>query len=717
MIMPLHQDRRGSRRLPPVVWLVAWVVGVPALLGGLGAWEVERGLASAESYTRRQVELPVSVVQLRLLAATDPYASVRFEGGRTAYGAALAADKAQEALAVVTRDLPLARVRAWVPYATLGGALLALLAGLVALAGGGAAGLWARRSRDALLTSFGLVRRVLPVLLGLQIVGLSLAVLAAALFEATGLWFTRRFSAGEVKLLLGALVIAALAAWAAVAAVRGLRGVCALFTPEPIDVRGRVLDEADAPGLWRFVRELAGRGDALVPDAVVVGLTGGFFVTESAVRLSPDARTLTGRTLYLPAPYLGVLDGRELSAVIGHELAHFAGEDTAYSRRFTPIYAGLHRALTALGNVGPGGLLTRPAAYVGHRSFGIFDAAVARWSRAREFEADRRGARVSGAPPAASALLRVGVLGPVVGETLASAYGEPDAAPDDLVAGVLDAIPAAGFPDPGAHLDDRQAHPTDTHPPDRQRIAALGVPLDAELFARAARPLTVGDRAWPAALVADWTGLCRWLSTDYLTGAREHRAAERVYLEETAAAVPVEETVVHENGAPMVWTMGVLALLFAGAGAALLLYPRALGVAHDALAQQILAAVAAAGVAGAGIYAALVHRRGRTPLLVLTPDVLRSPLLDGAVAWQDVADFQVMHGKRLTLTLALTPDATLPRTKRLFSQVGVSRRRRHVSVQSLGARGLKPDAFAALVGRYLAAARARVHLSAAHTGI
>jgi hypothetical protein len=46
-------------------------------------------------------------------------------------------------------------------------------------------------------------------LLGLQIMGLSLAVLAAALFEATGLWFTQRFSAGEAKLLLGALVIAA----------------------------------------------------------------------------------------------------------------------------------------------------------------------------------------------------------------------------------------------------------------------------------------------------------------------------------------------------------------------------------------------------------------------------------------------------------------------------------------------------------------------------
>jgi hypothetical protein len=43
--------------------------------------------------------------------------------------------------------------------------------------------------------------------------------------------------------------------------------------------------------------------------------------------------------------------------------------------------------------------------------------------------------------------------------------------------------------------------------------------------------------------------------------------------------------------------------------------------------------------------------------------------------------------------------------------------RRHVSLQSLGARGLRPDAFAALVGRYPAASRARGHLSAENEGI
>jgi Zn-dependent protease with chaperone function len=686
-------------------------VGAPTLLAGLGAWEVERGHETVATYTRRLVELPVSLVQLRLLAATDPYASVRFEGARTAYGAALAADKAQEALAGAERDRPLASARAWIPYATLVGTMLAMLAGLVALVGAAAAGLWARRSRDALLASFGLVHRALPVLLGLQIIGLSLAVLSVTLFEAGGLWFVGRFSAGEAKLLFGALIIAVLAVWAAIGAVRGLRGVFALFTPEPIDVNGQALNEREAPGLWRLVRELAGRQDALPPDAVIVGLTGGFFVMEGAVRLALDGTILTGRTLYLPAPYLGVLDGRELSAVIGHELAHFAGEDTAYSRRFTPIYAGLQRALAALGGSGVGNILTRPAAYVGHRSLGTFDAAVARWSRVREFEADRRGALVSGTVPAASALLRVGCLGPVVGETLGSAFAAPDAAGSDLVAGVLNAIPAVGFPDPAAHLDERQEHPTDTHPPDRQRIAALGVPLDDALFTRAARPLGAEDRTWPAALVADWAGLCSSLSADFLAGARAYRASERAHLEETAAAVPTEETLVYENGAPMVWTMGVLAVLFAAAGAAFVLYPRAVGIAHDALAQQILTAVVVAGVIGAALYATLVHRRGRSPLLVLTPETLRSPLLDGAVAWRDVADFQVSYGKRVTLTLALTPDAPLPRATGLLSRAGVSRRRRQVIVHALGARGLKPDIYAALIGRYLSAARARAHLS------
>ena len=698
--------------LSPLLPLLAWVVVVPALMLALGLWESARGQETVIAYERLQTELPKSIVDLRQLAAKNPYASVEFKGAPTLYGAALAATKLEERLAVVERDRPLAHARAAVPIVTIAGALLTLLTGLVGLGGASLAGLWARRSRDSLLASFNLVRRVLPVALGLQVVGLSLAVLSAALFETGGLWFTERFSTGEAKLLLGALLIAGMAVWGAVAAVRGLHGVFALFTPEPLDVSGRTLDEAEAPGLWRFVRELARRQEALEPDAIVLGLTGGFFVTEGAVRLDPEGITLKGRTLYLPAAYLAILNGRELAAVIGHELAHFSGADTAYSRRFAPIYASLHRSLVVLGDAGVGGVLTRPAVHLGFRSWTTFDAAVARWSRAREFEADRRGAVIAGREAAASALLRVGPTGPIIAGTLGNAFMEPDAAGEDLVERALAAIPTAGLPDPTGHLDDCQEHPTDTHPPDRQRIAALAVFLEGPLLTHAARPVGPDERALPASLFSDWGFVCRRLSADFLAQARAYQAAEQADLETMAAAVPSDDTLVYENGRPMVWTMAVLAALLVASGGLLIIYARSLGIAHDPFAQRILAATLGVGIFRSGLYAWWVHRRSRTPLLILAPDALRAPLLSVPVAWRDVADFRVTAGRRLTLMISLAPDAPLPKPMGWFRRASVSRRRRLVTVHSLGARGYKPEAYAALIGRYLTASRARDHLEA-----
>lgn len=45
-------------------------------------------------------------------------------------------------------------------------------------------------------------------------------------------------------------------------------------------------------------------------------------------------------------------------------------------------------------------------------------------------------------------------------------------------------------------LDNEIAHPMDSHPTTRERIAALTVPLDSELLARALRPVAAGDNAF-----------------------------------------------------------------------------------------------------------------------------------------------------------------------------------------------------------------------------
>ncbi|WP_446966786.1 M48 family metallopeptidase [Rhizobium leguminosarum] len=177
----------------------------------------------------------------------------------------------------------------------------------------------------------------------------------------------------------------------------------ALFTPEPLVAAGRVIEETEAPELWRFVRSLAGRQHALLPDTIIVGLGQGFFVTESQLRLWPEDRLVTGRSLYLPAAYLDLLDQAEIAEIIGHELAHFSGEDTTYSQQFTPIYAGLWRALAALGRADGGRFVLYPAVNLGFHAMQRFDHAVAHWSRLREFDVDRSGSLLATPPRLSSA--------------------------------------------------------------------------------------------------------------------------------------------------------------------------------------------------------------------------------------------------------------------------------------------------------------------------
>lgn len=125
----------------------------------------------------------------------------------------------------------------------------------------------------------------------------------------------------------------------------------------------------------------------------MVGLTEGFFVSAGPAVLEPGGAQVTGRILYLPLPYLALMRGDEVAAIIGHELAHYAGGDTTYSQRFLPIYAGVERSLDAVaeGHQGSLGLLG-PSLRLGVFVMERFHLAVRHWSRTREFAADAAGA-------------------------------------------------------------------------------------------------------------------------------------------------------------------------------------------------------------------------------------------------------------------------------------------------------------------------------------
>jgi Zn-dependent protease with chaperone function len=152
--------------------------------------------------------------------------------------------------------------------------------------------------------------------------------------------------------------------------------------------RSRKLEVGDP--LREFLEHLTKQIGTAMPDNVVVGFTPNFFVTEANVRCLDGV--LTGRTLYLSLPLARVLSQPELGAVLGHELGHFKGSDTKFSRWFYPIYRGTGQALTGLQEVARGGsarsFALLPAAFALSYFLDRFATAESRLGREREIAAD-----------------------------------------------------------------------------------------------------------------------------------------------------------------------------------------------------------------------------------------------------------------------------------------------------------------------------------------
>jgi Zn-dependent protease with chaperone function len=380
------------------------VILFPILLIGMGLWERHRAAEAYELYATAAQNMAASQGDIRALAAREPMAMV--DVGNRTITAAMAEAELEELVPMAQRGAWLSQVRKPVAGAAVLGGTLALLAGGLGLLLSAQAGHAARKSRDQLIASFSRIHKLLPLILGTLMVGIAVALVGIALFEAISIWFWDRISGNMLKAAAFGLIFAGLAIFGAFRAIMGLRDIFALSNIEPFEARGRLVTEAQSPGLWRLVREIARKQEATAPHAIVIALDGGFYVTEHPVRLLPDETVLEGRTLHIPAPYLEFFDEDELAAVIGHELAHFVGEDTTYSRHFNPIYTGLERALLTLHEASTNGFALNPAFRLGAHMMDSFDHAVKHWSRLREFEADRMSSLVNSPRSLASSLLR-----------------------------------------------------------------------------------------------------------------------------------------------------------------------------------------------------------------------------------------------------------------------------------------------------------------------
>jgi Zn-dependent protease with chaperone function len=231
--------------------------------------------------------------------------------------------------------------------------------------------------------------------------------------------------------------------------------------------------------LQQFLKDLIERVGTSLPDNVVLGLDPNFFVTEADV-LCLDG-LLHGRTLYISLPLARILTRTEMASVLGHELGHYKGEDTAFSHKFYPIYRGTAQSLAAIvANIGEGarGIALLPAAWTLSYFYRCFASAENKIGRERELRADSIGAQLTSAKTVGTALLKVCFFAPSWNEVLHDEMREAISQGKQFVnlsaywASVISQSQSADVSlfngVDSRHLD----HPTDSHPP-------LGVRLDA----------------------------------------------------------------------------------------------------------------------------------------------------------------------------------------------------------------------------------------------
>ncbi len=165
------------------------------------------------------------------------------------------------------------------------------------------------------------------------------------------------------------------------------------------------VDEASSPYLYNMVKELAGRAGLPMPRV--------YIIDEAQPNAFATGRNPENAAVAATTGILQMLSQRELRGVMAHELAHVQHRDILIST----ISATMAGAISALANIamffGGRDEEGRPAnplasilvALLAPLAASLIQMAI---SRAREFEADRGGAQISGDPRAlADALAKI----------------------------------------------------------------------------------------------------------------------------------------------------------------------------------------------------------------------------------------------------------------------------------------------------------------------
>ena len=319
----------------------------------------------------------------------------------------------------------------------------------------------------------------------LRIYGALQAVVQGALLVALSFWVTALwFNVYVIKLIVvvGILVLIAVGIL--------LKAMFKRVSTE-FEVEGHVISRNQDMPLWPELERICHKLGTEPPDQVIAGINDNFFVTEHPVTVGEEI--YRGRTLFVSLSLLKQLNGAEADAVLAHEMAHFSGNDTLFSRRISPLLVRYDTYLNALQEGG----VTLPIFYFMLCFRGMYELSLGKLSRQREYRADRLATDTTSPEDMAGALLRISAYSTYRDSVQEELFREQQA----LEAANVSERIEAGFADYAVtFLQDpaveqmQTSHPFDSHPPLNERLAALGVPLsDAQAEALLAEP---GDGSW-----------------------------------------------------------------------------------------------------------------------------------------------------------------------------------------------------------------------------
>jgi hypothetical protein len=293
-----------------------------------------------------------------------------------------------------------------------------------------------------------------------------------------------------------------------------------------------------------------------------------------------------------------------------------------------------------------------------------------------------------------------------VGETMRILRNAPEEMAGDFLKSLRKEAYLHGFSDSETFLDQTIAHPTDSHPPTRERITKMGatMPLSLAFLQNALRQENPDQPSWLEPLFANLNATILGL-TGTLGGVIKEQEAQFEKELDAAAALPTESHILYERTLMNFLLIGGIGLACIGAGFA------AIYNAHLNADPMRLKWIGGGAIA-LGLLVTWISKiylkRGKKPFLELHKQGFCVPGATELIAWKNLAEVSFTQQKQmLTTSLQLTTEAAIEFRKDPLKRAKFHKKKHLLTIVAGTPKSMKVQAYVDLLMKYYNASRAR----------